>query len=39
VREVVSRSLRALKEQGAIDLSGRLITIRDARPLTMIADG
>jgi len=29
VREVVSRTLRSLKEQGAIDLSGRFITIRD----------
>ncbi len=38
VREVVSRTLRSLKEQGAIDLSGRHVTIRDAELLVRIAE-
>jgi CRP-like cAMP-binding protein len=38
VREVVSRTLRSLKEQGAIDLSGRTVTIRDVDLLLRIAE-
>ena len=38
VREVVSRTLRSLKEQGAIDLSGRYVTIRNLEQLLRIAD-
>lgn len=38
VREVVSRTLRSLKDQGAIDLTGRTISIRDAALLQRIAD-
>jgi len=38
VREVVSRSLRNLKEQGAIELSGRCISVRDEALLSRIAE-
>jgi CRP-like cAMP-binding protein len=38
VREVVSRTLRALKESGAIDLHGRSITIVDAGLLSRMAE-
>src|SRR5258708_22958704 len=39
VREVVSRTLRILADAGAITLSGRTITIRDAGVLCAIAAG
>jgi CRP/FNR family transcriptional regulator, dissimilatory nitrate respiration regulator len=37
VREVVSRSLRSLKESGAIGLCGRLVTIQDEAVLRSLA--
>lgn len=37
VREVVSRSLRSLKEAGAIDLQGRRVTVRDISLLRRLA--
>jgi CRP/FNR family cyclic AMP-dependent transcriptional regulator len=38
VREVVSRTLRSLKEAGVIAISGRRIDIRDAASLSRIAE-
>lgn len=38
VREVVSRTLRSLKEDGLIALRGRTVTIREAEALRRIAD-
>ena len=39
VREVVSRTLRHLKDAGVIGLNGRLVTVADGEELTRIADG
>ena len=39
VREVVSRTLRSLKETGAIAIHGRYITVRDTALLRRIAGG
>ena len=38
VREVVSRTLRSLREQGAITLSGRRVGIKDCPTLRRIAE-
>ena len=39
VREVVSRTLRSLKETGVIGLEGRWVTVLDAAELDRLADG
>ena len=39
VREVVSRTLRSLKETGAIGLDGRWVTMLDAEEFSRLADG
>lgn len=38
VREVVSRTLRSLREQGAIELKGRLVAVRDSDQLNRMAE-
>ena len=38
VREVVSRTLRGLKDRGAISLNGRRITVRDVELISRIAE-
>lgn len=38
VREVVSRTLRSLKESGAVGLQGRLVCVRDSDALQRIAE-